>query len=1599
MADSPAPKIAVSGANTIAASDMTKVDSTHYTFTYTVGTGDGAATVALSTGKDLAGNVVTSAPTSGATFTVDNTASAAPVITTASSTSSNTKPTIAGTAEPGSTVKVFDGATLLGTVVADGTGAWSFTQSSSLGDGAHTITATATDAAGNTSTASTSITITVDTTAPTAAITYSKNLVKSGDSPIITATFSETMADSPAPKIAVSGANTVAASDMTKVDSTHYTFTYTVGTGDGAATVALSTGTDLAGNVITSASGATFTVDNIVPDVKVPSTITKDATDPSGATVNYSPPSATDINGIAGLVSCTPQSGSTFKIGSSPVTCIAVDNAGNIGAATFSVIVNNPVLAPTIVSFAASAPLGSTGYGNGDTLTVKFSTGTNQPAASTKANLDSLFTFSQNLGNGYSGAWVDASTLVITINDASGATPPSIGVLTAKVTGNLKTADGTSPTSASLSPPLTGSFTAIIGPYITELVALDPHGSTPLYGNGDIITVKFSTGTNQPGVATKANLDSLFTFSQNLGNSYSGTWVNPATLVITINDATGATPPAVGVLTATVNAAAHLKTADGTSLDSTSTSPALTGSFTGKTGPYITDLVANDPTGINGGYAAGDTLTVTFSETTNQPAVATTGDLNTLFAFSQNLGAGYSGTWVNPSTLVITINDASSATPPTIGGLTLTVNAAGHLKNSGGNSLDSTSTSPPVRGSFATPSGPSIIDITGAGSGGYASGSTITVRFSDSTNQPAAATKDNLNSLFTFSQNLGNGYSGTWVNPSTLVITINDASGATPPAVGVLTAQVTGNLKNAAGNSLASTSIASPALAGNFGSPPAPFITGFTADDPTGSNAVYTNGITLTVTFSADTNRPAVALKTDIDSIFSFSQNGSPAILGKNYGGVWLTPSTLVITIKDATNATPPALGLLTVQVTGNLKNAAGTSPSSTSTSSPLSGTFGNKSGPFITSLFASDPTGIIGGYANGNTITAIFSEPTNQPAVATTGDLNTLFTFSQNLGNGYSGTWVNPSTLVITINDASGATPPAVGGLTLTINAAGHLRNAPNTSLASVSTSPILTGSFGDHQGPYVASLIANDPGNSGGGYSSGDTITLVFSESTNQPAASTKANLDSLLAFSQNNSPASLGAGYSGTWVNPSTLVITINDASGATPPAVGELTAQVTGNLKNAANTSLVSTATSPLLSGSFGQFVTTVTTGDGGTATTTLPNGIIPILTLPSGVSGSVDIGTASADTAQGASFSLSGYAVNITPSDGATCQAGCTLEFEFTQDQADALGILPADMKITHDLNEDGVFDPATESIPLSVTEIYPGFFDAKATVTFNSKFAIGGFIPALAILGATGGHHGGDSLGHPLYISTSLSTSTSSSDISTGIGGILVTSNSPTNIVATGTPFQFKVELSAYNGPKTIQHVALYTNLNGKDSEIKNSDTYIVYEPGKPLQISNQEGLLSTANVVTSEDGNYLHVTFDMTFAKPMAKSDIILRSWDQSLGQSDDKLQNALEVKDATMLNQFSEIKIPSWIKNNAKWWSAGQISESEFMQGIQYLIQQGIIIVPHTQSDSSSSQQMPDWAIKTRAGWWANDEISDQDFVSGLQYLITQGFIKINN
>jgi len=89
-------------------------------------------------------------------------------------------------------------------------------------------------------------------------------------------------------------------------------------------------------------------------------------------------------------------------------------------------------------------------------------------------------------------------------------------------------------------------------------------------------------------------------------------------------------------------------------------------------------------------------------------------------------------------------------------------------------------------------------------------------------------------------------------------------------------------------------------------------------------------------------------------------------------------------------------------------------------------------------------------------------------------------------------------------------------------------------------------------------------------------------------------------------------------------------------------------------------------------------------------------------------------------------------------------------------------------------------------------------------------------------------------------------------------------------------------------------------------------------------------------------------------------------------------------------------DLQIPSWIKNNAKWWSQGQIGDSEFVQGVQYLIKQGVMKIPQTQSDSSLSEQIPSW-VKTNAGWWASGQITDIDFVKGIEYLANSGIIHV--
>ena len=97
------------------------------------------------------------------------------------------------------------------------------------------------------------------------------------------------------------------------------------------------------------------------------------------------------------------------------------------------------------------------------------------------------------------------------------------------------------------------------------------------------------------------------------------------------------------------------------------------------------------------------------------------------------------------------------------------------------------------------------------------------------------------------------------------------------------------------------------------------------------------------------------------------------------------------------------------------------------------------------------------------------------------------------------------------------------------------------------------------------------------------------------------------------------------------------------------------------------------------------------------------------------------------------------------------------------------------------------------------------------------------------------------------------------------------------------------------------------------------------------------------------------------------------------------------------SLIGYADAANVPDWVKNNAGWWSSGQIDNQAFVSGIQFLIEEGIITVPSTTRSASTSDSIPDW-VKNTAGWWSNDEISENDFINAIQYLIKTGIMSVS-
>jgi len=113
--------------------------------------------------------------------------------------------------------------------------------------------------------------------------------------------------------------------------------------------------------------------------------------------------------------------------------------------------------------------------------------------------------------------------------------------------------------------------------------------------------------------------------------------------------------------------------------------------------------------------------------------------------------------------------------------------------------------------------------------------------------------------------------------------------------------------------------------------------------------------------------------------------------------------------------------------------------------------------------------------------------------------------------------------------------------------------------------------------------------------------------------------------------------------------------------------------------------------------------------------------------------------------------------------------------------------------------------------------------------------------------------------------------------------------------------------------------------------------------------------------------------------------------------GKLEDKSKSGivwLYIFDDNVIFQEPIDDIPQWIKKNANWWSKGTITDSDFLRGIEYLIQIDILKIEASKVVSSSSKEIPQW-IRNNAEWWTAGLISDNEFIAGIKYLIEAGII----
>ncbi len=189
-----------------------------------------------------------------------------------------------------------------------------------------------------------------------------------------------------------------------------------------------------------------------------------------------------------------------------------------------------------------------------------------------------------------------------------------------------------------------------------------------------------------------------------------------------------------------------------------------------------------------------------------------------------------------------------------------------------------------------------------------------------------------------------------------------------------------------------------------------------------------------------------------------------------------------------------------------------------------------------------------------------------------------------------------------------------------------------------------------------------------------------------------------------------------------------------------------------------------------------------------------------------------------------------------------------------------------------------------------------------------------------------------------------------------------------------GGDFDFRYDSGAWYSAAEFDEAGTTLSIRGYNSYPLETYANFEFSP-----ISGNEKFAVTLNdepiesIQSIDDMGFWHVAFDVG---PTSQGTIKISGFDKGLPP---------ELP-----------KIPQWIKTNANWWVTNRISDSEFLEGIDFLFEKQIVDVPERDTTNQSQWNIPSW-VKISAGWWYEEKISDDDFLNIIENLVKRKIITV--